>query len=105
MTRGFTLLEVVVALVLLEVAVVSALGTLAVASRNLGRAERLERAVAASEGVLDSLAGVPDAVGGAVSDEEISIEWSIDADGEITLRAIGVDGSTDLEVYSALPLR
>jgi prepilin-type N-terminal cleavage/methylation domain-containing protein len=53
--RGFTLVEVLVALVILEIGVLGAMSLLALAGRTMARAERLENAVAAVEGVADSL--------------------------------------------------
>ena len=53
--RGFTMVEVLIALVLLEIGVVGAVGIMALAGRILSDAERVERAVAAVEGVADSL--------------------------------------------------
>ena len=103
--RGFTLLEVVLALVILEVAVVGAVGTLTLASRNLGSAERLERAVAAAEGILDSLAGVADPQSGSGSYPGFGLSWSIDGERRIALRASGADPSLQFEIYSALPGR
>ena len=64
MRSGFALLEVVVALLVLELAVVGVVGTLVVASSTQVRAESLERAVARAEGILDSLQRAP-GVGGA----------------------------------------
>jgi len=56
MTRGFSLIEVVVALVLLELAVTGIAGILAVAGRAFADAERLERAIEAADWAADSLA-------------------------------------------------
>lgn len=100
--RGFTLVEVVVALLLLELAVAGALGTLAVASRTLGEAEQLERTVTEAEGVLDSLAGAPEAETGARSTSGGVIEWTIDESGAVVLRAVREGGDLWLEVTSAL---
>lgn len=73
MRRGYTLVEVIVALVLLEVGIMGAAGTMVLALRALVRAEHLERAVSALEGVVDSLrtdgargAGVRPFAGGEV---------------------------------------
>jgi type II secretory pathway pseudopilin PulG len=99
--RGFTLIEVVVALLLLELAVVSALGTLTVASRQLGEAEGLERVVREAEGILDSLAGVPDAVSGERAVAGGAIEWAVGVDGTIDLGATRDDGLQWLVVRSA----
>jgi len=102
MRRGFTLLEVVVALLLLELAVLCALGTLTVASGQLGEAERMERIVTEAEGILDSLAGTPSAAAGSRDVPEGVIEWAVGADGSIVLRAARADGRNLLEVTSAL---
>jgi type II secretory pathway pseudopilin PulG len=93
MRRGFTLIEVVVALLVLEVAVLGVLGALVVASRTAGRAERVERATDRVEAVLDSLRQ-----GGAVVGSDSTawaggvVRWSADADGRLELVATGPDG-------------
>jgi len=102
MSRGFTLLEVVVALVLLEVAVLAAVGTLAVASRTLAEAEHLERAVVEAEGALDSLAGVPGATSGSRTFTGGEVDWSIDTTGTVSLRAQSVVGAILFELQSAV---
>ncbi len=53
--RGFTLIEVLVALILLEVGLLGVVGTLVLAARTLTRGELEERGIAAVERVLDSL--------------------------------------------------
>lgn len=94
--RGFTLVEVVVALLLFEVVVLGVVGTLRLAAETLHRAETLERAVVAAQAVSDSLAGADGAVtegsrafvGGRVS-------W--EAGGELsgsTVRAVSLSGDT-----------
>lgn len=55
MSRGFTLIEVVVALVLLEIGVLGVVGTLLLATRTLTDAELTTRAAAAAALVADSL--------------------------------------------------
>jgi type II secretory pathway pseudopilin PulG len=55
MKRGFSLIELVVALVVLELAVTGIAGILAAAGRAFADAERLERAIEAAEWVADSL--------------------------------------------------
>jgi type II secretory pathway pseudopilin PulG len=99
---GFTLLEVVVALLLLEVAVLGAVGTLTVASRTLAEAEHLERAVSETEGVLDSLTGFPGAESGQRPFSGGQLEWLIDETGSLLLRASDTDGEVLLEVRSAV---
>ena len=97
---GFTLLEIVVALLVLEVAVVGLVGSLVLAAATLARAETIETAVATAEGLLDSLsrAGTPasDSVtyGGAV------ISWTVDDSGGIGVRARDAGGDVLLDVSS-----
>ena len=100
---GFTLLEVVVALLVLEVAVVGVVGSLVLASATLTRAESLERAVATAEGVLDSLAGaseirgdsLPHAGGGIV-------RWSVDDSGRVRLQASEPNGALVLDLVTEI---
>jgi type II secretory pathway pseudopilin PulG len=91
---GFTLIEVVVALLVLEVAVVGAVGTLVLASTALRRAEALERAVATTEGVLDSIARTRTVGTDSVSYGEGYVHWTMDDSGRATLRAL--DGRGDV---------
>jgi prepilin-type N-terminal cleavage/methylation domain-containing protein len=103
MRRGFTLLEVIMALLVLEVAVVGAAGTLTLASRTLGQAERLERAVAQAEGVLDSLRGVSAPTDGAASYAGGEVRWTVPDTGWVVLTAFGPVDDTLFEIASALP--
>lgn len=59
--RGFTLVEVVVALVVVQVGVLAALSTTFVAARTLRHATELERAVHVVEWLTDSLPSAPGA--------------------------------------------
>lgn len=99
---GFTLLEVVVAVLVLEVAVLAALATLEAASRNLARAEHLERAVLEVEGVLDSLAAVEGPAPGGRAFVGGQIEWVPGPGGSVVVRAVDAEGSLVLEVGSAM---
>jgi type II secretory pathway pseudopilin PulG len=105
MSRGFTLLEVVIALLLIEVAVVAAVGTLTMASRVLGEAERIERAVAAAEGTLDSLGGVAYPESGTRTFDGGTLQWSMETERVVGVRADDVDGSTWFEVHAILSER
>lgn len=98
MRRGYTLLEVVAALLLLEVAVLGAVGTLTIAAHVLGEAEQLEHAVLAAEGVLDSLAGVASPVAGSRAFAGGELSWTVDSVGVVALTAFGSDGGTRLRV-------
>ena len=101
---AFTLLEVVVALLVLEVAVVGLVGSLVLASATLTRAESLERAVATAEGVLDSLSraanigadSVPHAGGGIV-------RWSMDDSGRVRLQATEASGASVIDLAAVVP--
>jgi len=98
MIRGFTLLEVVVALLLLEVAVVGAAGTLLVASSTLQRAERMERASTAAEGVLDSLRSASRLESGARVHDDGRIRWLVDEEGAVSLWVVSGVGDSLLEL-------
>ena len=102
---GFTLLEVVVALMVLEVAVVGLVGTLVLASSTLTRAETLERAVATAEGVLDSLArtGAPGA--DSLRSTGWTVAWSVDDSGHARVWAADGTGRALLDFESVLSVR
>lgn len=75
-------MEVVVALVILEVGLLGSLGVLTLATRTLERARRLEYAVAMVEGVADSLGVAPSPSSGGVGlPGGDSIWWSVRNDG------------------------
>ncbi len=105
MRSGFTLLEVVVALLVLELAVVGVVGTLVIASSTQVRAESLERAVARAEGILDSLQRASGAGSGVRSYGTGEVRWSVDETGEVVLRALEQRGNLLFEVRSVLPRR
>jgi Tfp pilus assembly protein PilV len=100
---GFTLIEVVVALLVLEIAVLGAVGILVLASSMLGRAERLERAAALAEGVLDSLAAVVSPSEGSATYGAGDVVWTLGAAGEVEMLALGPTGDTLFEIESVLP--
>jgi len=98
MSRGYTLLEVIVALVLLEVGILGAIGTMVLASRALVQAEHLERAVSVLEGVVDSLqvdgaggAGMRPFAGGEV-------RWSEPVELGVLVVAVDLKGDTLVRV-------
>ena len=102
---GFTLLEVVVALVVLEVGVLGVAGTLYLASRTLTRAETLERAVARTEGVLDSLRRGAEPGAGRTTFMAGVVGWSVSDSGRFDLLATGPAGEVLFRLRSALPVR
>lgn len=99
-TRGFTLVEVLVALVVLEVGLLGVVGTLLLAARTLRKAERLEGAVAEVQRVFDSLAAVAGGPGQGRQPSHLGeVWWSADGQGvlRVEFRAgdsivVGVDG-------------
>lgn len=103
MRRGFTLLEVVIALLVLELVAMGAVGLLVLASSTLARAEQLERAVALTEGMLDSLAQTRVRADGAASYGPGEVRWSLAPDGVASLIATGPLGDTLFEVGAVLP--
>ena len=103
--KGFTLLEVVVALLVLEIAVVGLVGSLVLAASTLTRAEALEMAVASAEGLLDSLSRADSAAADSVAFEGGEITWSIDDSGRVSLRALDVVGDVMLDLTSFVSTR
>ena len=103
--RGFTLVEVVMALLVVEMAVVGVLGTMALAARTLRRAERLEAATGRAEAVLDSLRrGAAPGSGRDVFDD-VAVVWTVDSAGAVELTATDEHGGTLLSVRSRVPTR
>jgi Tfp pilus assembly protein PilV len=97
---GSSLAEVIVALVVLEVAILGSLGIVVLASRTLADAEATERAVAALEGTADSLSvsatpgeGHRDIAGGRIRwsvEEDGGFVVSFERDGRVSVRVAGV---------------
>jgi type II secretory pathway pseudopilin PulG len=102
---GFTLLEVVIALLVLEVGVVGLVGSLVLASATLTRAESIERAVATTEGVLDSLAGVANVRADSIAHSGGgTVRWSVDDSGWVSLQATQAGGASVLELPWVWPV-
>jgi Tfp pilus assembly protein PilV len=100
---GFTLLEVVVALLVLEVAVVGLVSSLVLASATLTRAESLERTVATAEGVLDSLAASPSIRADSIPHSGGGmVRWSVDDSGRVSLQATEANGAVVLDMLSVV---
>lgn len=86
-TRGFTLVEVLVALVVLEVGLMGVVGTLLLAAGTLTRARRTDEATAALERIYDSLTvGGVAAGSGRVVLDGAEVRWTATGSGRLTLR-------------------
>ena len=97
---GFSLLEVIVALFVLEVAVVGMVGSLVLAAAHLRRAETIEMAVAGAEGLLDSLSRVESAAADTLAYSGGTIAWSVDDSGRVSVRALDTRGDVVLDLSS-----
>lgn len=95
MMRGFTLIEVVIALVVLEIGVLGVVGTLLLATRTLTEAERTTRAAAEAALVADSLETHGFAGPGEDSFPGGVVRWEVGgAAGQPVVVAIEADGDT-----------
>jgi len=90
-TSGFTLVEVLVALVILEVGMLGVVGTLWLAAVTMSRAERTERGVAEVEKVYDSLVATELPASGAREGAGGTLRW------EVAGRAIRVEYATEAD--------
>jgi type II secretory pathway pseudopilin PulG len=84
-TKGFTLLEVVVALVLLQVALLGVLGLFSLSSTRLTQALLTERAAAEVAAVADSLSRVGTREGGESIRGDWRVRWEV-VDGGLVVR-------------------
>ena len=100
--RGFTLVELLVALVVLEVGLLGVVGTLLVAAGTLREAERLEWAAAEVQRVYDSLAVGPPAPGeGRVPSAFGEVRWNAGVQGRVRIEFFSGD-SIVMEVEGLL---
>jgi len=106
--RGASLLEVVVAVTILEVGLVGVAGLVALAARELGGARRLDGGVTAVSEVLDSLerSGVDGA--GSRGGPGGSVRWRASADPapglvRVFVEAVDRDGRRILGLRAVLP--
>jgi Tfp pilus assembly protein PilV len=82
-----TLVEVLVALVILELGLGCVFAVMLFAERRSERAHRMELAVSASQSILDSLAAGAAAGAGSRGYREFDLEWSVDSSGVTRLHA------------------
>ncbi|MDH3271412.1 MAG: prepilin-type N-terminal cleavage/methylation domain-containing protein [Gemmatimonadota bacterium] len=97
---GFTLVEVVVALIVLEVAVLGVLGVLAFTAETSRRADQLERATGRVESLLDSLREDATVDSSSLAFGDGGIRWSVDSLGRLEIEAVDERGGTLLRVRS-----
>ena len=94
MRSGFTLVEVIVALVLLQVAMLALAGTTAVAARDFATARRDSRAQTLARNRLELLRArtCPAVETGTVTDEGGFVErWSVEGDASLRRITVTVD--------------
>lgn len=101
--RGYSLVEVVVALVVLEVGVLGVLGLGVVAAREVARAAELQRALGLLEVVSDSLLAVDDPEGGERPAGPHRIRWWR-SEGELTIQVERIEDASELVTELALPV-
>lgn len=92
--RGTSLVEILVALSVLEVGLLGVVGLLVDASRTLGRATLLERSVTLAGNVADSLLGLSDPGSGELRTDSLLVRWDPRPGGiRLTVRS-DVPGAT-----------
>ncbi len=99
--RGFTLVEVLVALVVVEVGLLGVVGTLYLAAVTLARAERTERGVAQLERLYDSLAAVRHPGPGVLETPSGTSRWWVEGD-RVRLEFSAAGDSASVVVEAAL---
>lgn len=92
---GFTLVELLVAMVLLQIGLLASAGLVVLAARSLARAAELERAVTLVEGMADSLTSGPWHGAGERRVPPFQVRWSEVRDG-FRVEALPLDVDTAL---------
>lgn len=103
MNRGFTLIEVVVALLVAEVAVLGVLGSLVLSADIRQRADRLERITFAVESIVDSLRSVDVVEPDSMTTEAGRVWWTLDPRGRLIVRGGPAIGEPLLRVRTWMP--
>lgn len=96
MRAGFTLTEVLVALVVIEVGILGVVGTVLVAAAVVARAEAAEGVLAGMEAAVDSLQA-----GGVSGSGQTPTPWGVvgwEAEGRRNFRVYGVVGADTMWV-------
>jgi type II secretory pathway pseudopilin PulG len=101
--RGFTLLEVVIALLVVELAVIGGVGIMVLASATLTRAERLQTASASAQAVLDTLMSSGVMGDGTAAYTGGELRWQVEESGEVALWAVDPVGDTLFRIASIAP--
>jgi Tfp pilus assembly protein PilV len=100
---GFTLVEVLVAMVVLELGLMGVVGTLLLAARTMRRAEVRERMVAEAARLYDSLtsAAVP---GTGVEIGTVGrLRWSVEGNGDLDVEVVDPDDSVLFSLQGRTP--
>ena len=86
---GYSLVEVIVALVMLAVGLLGSAGLVVVAGRSVAEALRMEAALTVAEGVADSLAQLGWSASGQRREGAFVVSWSgTEAWGVVTVRGV-----------------
>lgn len=103
--RGFTLVEVLMAMVVLEVGFLGVAGTLLLAARTMRRAESLERAVTEAGRLYDSVSSVGEVGPGETPVAVGRVRWSVGADRTLLVEVLTPGDSVlfSLEGRAAAP--
>lgn len=88
MRRGFTLVEVLVAVVVLEVGILGVVGTLVLSAQILRQAREWEAATAVMEAVYDSLRGSPSGGAGERDLAQGVVRWSRGGEGTLVVEYV-----------------
>ena len=94
------MVEVLVALLIVEIGVTGAFGLMVLASRTLTDAEERERVLSAVEAVHDSLAWASAATSGTRAEPWGVLRWSVGDSGSIRITAVRGEDSLIVRGYN-----